>query len=226
MRKAMAYTIAALDATAEIDIDLSDDDRTFLAAEKAKLGPHHTALKETADRLTAFDEGLGLLNQVRVNIGDAVLDVGLRRGNTRTKVELQGKPGLGADHVFGSRVDIITGAKIRLEPGLVIDAIGRFDDVPAFPAKEDIKGDLRRRAEKQESLLVERDHGYTEYARIQGTAVRLVVEAADALARTKGALDNRFPRQRAYVSAFFFELGTKRQAPVSEPVPGEPPAVP
>ena len=40
--------------------------------------------------------------------------------------------------------------------------------------------------------------------------MKLVLNAADALAAAKGALDERFPRQRDYVSAFFLDVAPER----------------
>jgi hypothetical protein len=70
--------------------------------------------------------------QTRVEIGDQVLDRGVPTGNTRTKLALQGKSGLGAVHVFGKNVATLTKEKIALEPGKVLEAVGRLDDVPDF----------------------------------------------------------------------------------------------
>ena len=46
-----------------------------------------------------------------------------------------------------------------------------------------------------------------------------MVESALALASLKGALDARFPRQRAYVAVFFFDAASKasqKRAPSSD----------
>ena len=55
--------------------------------------------------------------------------------------------------------------------------------------------------------------------------IRLVLEAANVLATTKGALDERFPRQRDYVAAFFLDVVPARAKAAAAPEPaGEEPA--
>jgi hypothetical protein len=223
MRRAIAYTIAALAAAGEIDVDRADDDREFFASEKEKLAAFPAVLQSAETALEAFDLGTGMQCQVRVELGDAVLDRGVRSGNARTKLELQGKSGLGADHVFGSNVSELTNARLKLEPGLVLAAIGRMKDLPAFGAREAIEKDLAARANKQESLLGDRDGAALERNALESAAVKLVADASIALTRTKSALDNRFPRQRDYVASFFLDVSRRRRKDASAP-PAAPPA--
>jgi len=51
--------------------------------------------------------------------------------------------------------------------------------------------------------------------------IRLVLDGATALAVAKGALDQRFPRQREYVSAFFLDVAPARAKP-TDTAPTEP----
>lgn len=214
MKKAVAYTIAALDAASEIDIDRTEEDRTFFAAEKEALEPVLTGLTTAKNQLDDFDLGLGLRYQVRVVLGDAVLDNGLRVNNSKAKMGLKNASGLGADHVFGARVDVLTGEQLRLEPTKVLAAADRLDDVADFPGKAEVKADLTARATKQEELLQARETGYGERNKLKSNQVRVVADAADALIRCKAALEGRFPRQRAYVSNFFADVteGRRRRA--------------
>ncbi|MEW6736753.1 MAG: hypothetical protein AB1489_36020, partial [Acidobacteriota bacterium] len=85
MLRAIAYTIAALTAAAELDIDRSDEDRNLFTAER-------TGLETLMDKLIAADQALNnhLLKesvrlQTRVLLGDAVLDRGVRAAKQRMK---------------------------------------------------------------------------------------------------------------------------------------------
>ncbi|APR77128.1 Hypothetical protein A7982_02475 [Minicystis rosea] len=217
MRRALGRSIGALAAAREADIDRSDVERAFFLAEQQKLEPLALELRDAHVALEAFDRGPGEILQARVEIGDEVLDRGVRTGNARTKVALRGSTGLDATHVFGNRVDDLTGAAITLEPGLVLAAVSRFDDVAEFPEKNALKQDLAVRAKQQDTFLKERDAGESERVKLQSAAVRLVVEAALALASLKGALDQRFPRQRKYVETFFLDVAPKRTKKPSDP---------
>lgn len=211
MCRAIARTCNTLEVAAKVDIDRSEEDRAFFAAEAEKLKPMRAALLGKIRAMQDHELGVGDLNQSAVRLGDEVLDRGVRAGNTRTKLGLKGKSGLGADHVFGNRVDNLIEAPHRQEPALVRDAITRLDDVPDFDDKAKVKADLLARVELQEELLAARDKGDAELAKLESEAVKLVVEASHMLAQTKAALDGRFPRQRAYVSRFFLDVLPKRR---------------
>src|SRR5690606_32063492 len=96
------------------------------------------------------------------------------------------------------------------EPASVIAAADRLVDLPDFAERAAIRDDLVRRAAAQEALLEARDGAQAEAARLASSGVRLVAEAAEALARLKGALDQRFPRQRDFVSTFFYDVAQRR----------------
>jgi len=211
MCKAICRTCNTLDAVASVDIDRSPEDRTFFAAESAKLKPLRDALLSQRRAIDNFNLGAGDLHQTSVELGDEVLDRGLREGNTRTKLGLKGKIGLGADHAFGNRIDELADAPHRQEPSLVRGAISRLDDVPDFDDKAKVKTDLTTRVELQEGLLDQRDNGHTQLAKLESDAIKLVVDGANALAQTKAALDGRFPRQRKYVARFFLDVTRRRQ---------------
>ena len=139
MRRAVAYTIAALDAAAAIDVDRTDEDRAFFTEEKKKRLAVSEALATADNNLTAFELGTGLINQVKVTLGDAVLDRCIGASAARTKLELRNTPGLGAQHVFGNRTDDLMRQPLRLEPSAVREAAERLDDIHDFPGKEEMK---------------------------------------------------------------------------------------
>jgi hypothetical protein len=211
MCRAVARTCNTLEVAAKVDLDRSDEDRAFFAAESEKLKPMRSALITKFRAIQDHELGIGDLNQSAVRLGDEVLDRGVRAGNTRTKLGLKGKSGLGADHAFGNRVDDLTEAPHRQEPGLVREALTRLEDLPDFEDKPKVKADLLARIDLQEKLLADRDASDAAHAKLESEAVKLVVDAALLLAQTKAALDGRFPRQRTYVSRFFLDVSPRRR---------------
>lgn len=209
MRRALSHTIGSLSAAVAADIERSDEDRAFFAAEQAKLEPLAAQLKAVYLALDEHDLGASEVLQATVQIGDEVLDRGVRAANARTKLALRGKAGLDASHAFGQRVDDLTSTPLAREPAAVLAAVARMNDLPPFDEKAAIQADLTARANKQEEFLKARDEGYATRTRLASEGARLVVESALALASLKGSLDARFPRQRAYVSSFFLDVASK-----------------
>lgn len=210
MCRAIARTCNTLEVAAKVDLDRSPEDRAFFVAEAEKLKPIRGLLIAQFRAVQDHQLGIGDLNQSAVRLGDEVLDRGVRAGNARTKLGLKGKSGLGADHVFGHRIDELTDVPHRQEPGLVRGAIARLDELPDFDDKAKVKVDLQARVDLQDGLLATRDASNTDLAKLESEAVKLVVDAAMLLVQTKSALDGRFPRQRAYVSRFFLDVSAKR----------------
>jgi hypothetical protein len=85
--------------------------------------------------------------------------------------------------------------------------------VPEFPERATIAADLTTRADQQQGCLDDRDEGDVARAKLVSAGIKLVLDAAHALAATKGALDERFPRQRDYVAAFFLDVAPARTKP-------------
>ena len=223
MAHAIAITINAFDAAAELDLDRTDDDRAFFASRKALLLPHKPHLGEALRAIEDHDLNVGSRLQARVEMGDRVLDGGVSTGNARTKLALKGKAGLDASHVFGKNVATLTKEKIALEPQKVLHAVERLNDLPEFAERAAIAADLTKRAEQQQDCLDDREDGHTTRQQLVSVGIKRVLDAANALAAAKGALDERFPRQRDYVSAFFLDVSPERTK-ATEPVPGEPAA--
>jgi len=223
MAQAISTTINAFDAASDLDLDRSDEDRQFFALRRALLEPHLSPLVAARRAIEDHDLDLGARLQVRVEMGDHVLDSGVSDGNTGTKLALKSKTELGASHVFGKSVATLTKERIALEPKKVLAAVERFKDVPDFPTRGAIAADLTKRADQQQSCLDEREKGNEARARLVSAGIKLVLDAAHALAAAKGALDERFPRQREYVATFFLDVlsGRSRRA---EPAPAEPTA--
>jgi hypothetical protein len=55
---------------------------------------------------------------------------------------------------------------------------------------------------------------------LESAAIRLVADAAHALASAKAVLDTRFPRQREYVAAFFLDVANPRSDRNDPATPG------
>ncbi|MEO7328876.1 MAG: hypothetical protein ABI193_09880 [Minicystis sp.] len=223
MTGALADTLNALDAAAEIDLDRSAADRKFFAARKKTLAPLLGQLVSAKRAIEDYDLGAGSRLQARVEMGDQVLDRGVSEGNARTKLALKGKAGLDATHAFGKNVATLTKEKIAVEPTKVLEAVVRLGDLADFPEKKGIAKDLTKRAQQQQDCLDEREKGAMARTKLVSTGIKLVVESADALAALKGALDERFPRQRDYVTAFFADVGARKAAASAPPTtPAEP----
>jgi hypothetical protein len=227
MADAVTTTMDAFDAASDLDLDRSNEDRQFFAARRALLVPHKAQLVAALRALEDHDLDIGRRLQVRVVFGDQVLDRGVVDGNARTKLGLKGKSGLEASHVFGKNVATLTREKLALEPQKVLEAVGRLEDLPDFAERSAIAADLTKRANRQQSCLDERADGDLARAKLVSTGIRLVLEAAQALAATKGALDERFPRQRDYVAAFFLDVTSAarpKAAAAPDAAPADPPA--
>lgn len=212
MKRALAYSIHALEAAAELDFYRSDEDRSFFGEQKAALAELLSALIVHGRAIEDHDLAAGSRLQMRVELGDYMLDRGVADGNARMKLALKGKAGLGAAHVFGKNVASLTKEKLALEPQKVLLAVERMKDVPDFAEQAAIAADLTKRASQQQACLDEREAGRNARARLVSSALRLVLDAAHALASLKGALDARFPRQREYVAVFFFKVSHRAKA--------------
>jgi hypothetical protein len=211
MRRAIAHSIAALDTAATMDPDRHDDDRRAFAAAKTKLEAHAATLKARAQASEDHALGPAVVTQVAVSLGDVVLDRGVRAASQTTKGGLSGKPGRGAEHVFGTRIDELTRAELRVQPDLVLRAVGRLADVADFAGKAELAADLTGRANRQDAALDARDAADRTEASVSTAARVAIGEAALALASLKGELDARFPRQREYVATFFLDVAPPRR---------------
>jgi hypothetical protein len=221
MRKALARTAMALEIAAEIDATRTDDDKKFLANTRQRILPLLEEAITIEEALETYDEGDGLRFQARVELGDAVLDEGLRNGKSKTKALLRGQSGLGAEHVFGDDISEMTDAPVAQEPELVLTALLKMVDLPKFPGREELADELTALANKQKQILQERNVGTTTRTTLSSTATRIVVQGADLLASVKGDLDSRFPRQKKYVSSFFLDVAPtpkKRLHPKAEAI--------
>ncbi len=225
MKWAIAYTLAALHAAAEIDRDRTDDDRAFFRAECAALEPLGQRVTDSAAAVERHEYSEGVRAQVRVEVGDAVLDRGVRDAKSRMKVELKtsSMPG-GEDHVFPVNVRDITDAAKSAEPGLVRQAVARFGQVPEFHGKAAMRDDLAARARTQQDNLDAREASDLDVTTLKA-ALRLAIrDSADALYRLEKRMLERFPRDTTYVRKFFYDVAAPRTskktaAPVPSPAP-------
>jgi hypothetical protein len=224
MALAISTTVNALDAARDLDLDRSDEDRQFFSGRRALLLPYQAQLVAARRAIEDHDLDIGARLQARVEMGDHVLDRGISDGNTRTKLALKAKSGLEASHVFGKNVKTLTEEKLALEPRKVLEAVERMSELPDFPERAPIAQDLTIRAKQQQGCLDERDVSSAVRAKLVSQGIKVVLDAADLLAATKGALDERFPRQRDYVASFFLDVAPVRKKASASPAAAPTPA--
>lgn len=225
--KAVAHSLGALDAAAELDKDRSADDRAFFAAEKAALDPFFDGLHAGQQALDKHWYLVSERLQARVELGDVVLDRGVRGGKARMKLELKAA-GMadGADQVFPEDIDDIVDAERRVEPGLVLKVVERFPKVPDFPGKAALEADLKARATAQNTSFAERDAGEIAEAKLQAALETAVAGASGALYGLEKRLLGRFQREKRYVRAFFLDVAPVRKKAADKPAADAAPKAP
>lgn len=212
MRRAIGRTLGALTAASKVDLDRTVEDRAFFGAQKATLVSVAENLATHHNALIAHDLGVGEELQASIELGDEVLDRGVRSANTRTKLGIKGKSGLDTSHAFGKRINELVDLPVRIQPQKVLAAVERMNDLPAFDEKTSIQADLTARAEQQEILLEARNEGDAARVKLVSACVKAVLDAANALIEVQAELNKRFPRQRAYVASFFFDVATSKKS--------------
>lgn len=212
MLDALSASIAALAAAIKLDIDRTDADRDFFTAERDGLQTGFDTLFASNQALLSHDYLATRGTQACVDIGDAVLDRGVRRGKARMKVELKDSsmPD-GADLVFGTDVNELVLAERAEEPKLVIEAVAKFGQVPDFTGKSEMIKDLTNRATRQKDCFADRDAAALARVPLQGAVDKAVGDAATALYRLEKRLSDRFPKQNPYVKAFFLDVAPPRK---------------
>jgi hypothetical protein len=214
----LATSIGALTAAIKMDIDRTDDDRVMFTNERA-------ALQKSFDDVFAADQAVTrhlllvkMPQQAAIIVGDNVLDRGARAGKARMRLELKSStmPG-GEDHVFPADISEITDAERRVEPQLVLKAAAKFDQVPEFHGKAEVKADLEARANRQKDAFEQRDTGNTAGDVLDGALDRAVDTAAEALFVFEKRLEMRFPRDVKYVASFFMEKPSRKKKKTPEP---------
>jgi len=224
----LATTIGALTTAIEVDVDRTDEDRIFFTNQRA-------VVQASFDKLFAADQAVTrhlllvkMLLQAKVVVGDIVLDRGARGCKSRMRLELKNStmPG-GEDHVFPADISEITDAERRVEPQLVLAALGKFDQVPDFAGKADLKTDLEGRAIRQQGAFQQRDAGEVTAESLDGALDRAVADSDEVLFVCEKHLAARFPRDAKYVASFFLEKPSRKkkknpEAPI-EPAPAAPP---
>lgn len=211
MLRALATTLGALDAAADVDVDRSDEDRQFFAAERDALQPRFDALNKADQDATTHAHLVALRKQARIVVGDAVLDRGVSKAKARMKVELRDtKEPKGADHVFGVDVGDIINAERAEEPNLVLQAVARFAKVPDFAGKTQMAADLTARAKKQQQCFTDRAEAAVIEAQLDSALTKAIEDAAGALYGLEKRLLERFSYETRYVKAFFLDIAPSK----------------
>ena len=219
MQRSVAFTMAALDAAAELDVDLNPEESQFLASEKSQLETVLDKLMAAQQALEAHLLKKNLQLQARVIVGDAVLDRGVRNAKTRLKMGLKLSKGDAPNFVFGSNLNDLVNAELRSEPLLVIDSANRLAQVPDFDGKAEVKKDLEDRASRQMKVLSDRDEGELIRSSLASSLTRTIADCSEALYRLEKRMLDRFPRERGYVSSFFLNAAGKRKTKQEPEVP-------
>jgi hypothetical protein len=207
MLRALATTLGALDAAAEMDDDLDDADKQMLASERDTLQPHFDAVLKAQQDLFLHLLLVALRKQARVVIGDASLDRGASAAKARMKVELKGtKAPDGADHVFGANITDLINAPRAEEPQMVLEAVARFGDVPDFAGKQEMAAKLTARADRQKQAFADRDAASVTEATLDSALTKAIEAGSNALYGLEKRLLTRFPRETRYVRAFFLDV--------------------
>ena len=218
----LATGIGALTAAIDMDIDRTDADRAMFTAERLTLQTHFDKVHTKDYALTQHWLLVKMPKQAAVVVGDQVLDRGVRAGKARMRLELKasGTPG-GEDHVFPSDISEITDAERRVEPKLVLGAVAKFDQVPDFNGKAQIKTDLLDRANRQQDAFSQRDAAETTEETLESALTLAITQADEALFVFEKHLEARFPRDSKYVASFFLEKRARKKKNTQEP-PKEP----
>jgi hypothetical protein len=236
MLDALSVSIAALNAAIKLDVDRTDADRTFFGTERDGLQTCFDAVFAANQALVSHDYLETRGKQACVDIGDAVLDRGVRKGKARMKVELKDSAmPQGADLVFGVDLNELVQAERAEEPKLVLEAVAKFGQVPDFTGKPEMAKDLTTRASRQKDCFADRDTAALARVPLQGAVDKAVGDAATALYRLEKRLSDRFPKQVVYVKAFFLDVAPPRKKKPEGEAPAkasadkpaaEPPAAP
>jgi hypothetical protein len=216
----LATSIGALTAAIDMDVDRTDEDRVMFTSERTTLQTHFDKCYAADQAVTRHLLLVKMPQQAAVIVGDNVLDRGARAGKARMRVELKAStmPG-GEDHVFPSDISEITDAERRVEPNLVLKAVAKFDQVPDFNGKAQVKADLEGRANRQQEAFQQRDAGDTAADALEGALDRAVAEGEDALFVFEKHLEARFPRDAKFVASFFMEKPSRKKKKAPEPTP-------
>lgn len=216
MEQAIAFTLAALDAEAEMNIDLSQEDRNALVSEKQTLEVHYNNVTNAHHSLQTHAREIIRL-QRRVKAGDNALDNGISSNKKKTAVAVERTMPEGANLVFGSNITELTRAELSIEPQLVRQAITRFNHLPEFPGKAEIIADLEKRIHQQEQALKERQNGELTRVMLVDTLARTIKEGSEALYKLEKRLLERFLREKAYVKSFFWDTAYRSQVKKEQP---------
>lgn len=208
MLRALAHTSNALDAAISLDLDNTPEDRVFFQNEK-------TLVDAVFDKVEAADRAVSLhelreeqRHQARVEIGDVILDRGVRRGKKRVTLEASSQQ---ADQIFGEDITELVDAERHVEPTLVAKVVDRLTQAPDFAGKAALIADLTSRQKQQAQNFADRTAADVTGAGLESALESTIGEGADTLYRLEKRLLERFPRERVYVRAFFLDVGSKKK---------------
>ncbi|MBL8151869.1 MAG: hypothetical protein JNN15_18250 [Blastocatellia bacterium] len=219
MLRAVAYTIAALNAATAIDIEATPDEKAFFTAKKEELQKLLEKLLEANEALNKYTLTETVSLQASVQLGDKVLEKGIRTAKARIKLELENIKDDAADFVFGSNLSSLLEEELRKKPAAVAKAVLKIDSIPDFPGKEKLKNQLEERIKQQEQALLDRDQGEQARAKLTTNLAVEISASSEALYKLEKELLGLFPRERAYVKQFFYDVAPNRKSKARQPPP-------
>ncbi len=208
MLEALAHTLGALQAAGLLDVDRTTDERAFFEAERASLQPVFDGLFDAHSALEKHNLLSRRPAQGFIEIGDTVLDRGVRKGKKRVALELSANA---ADQLYGEDISEVVDAERHLEPALVLAIVDKHQYAPDFQGKADLVADLTGRATRQQDNFKARATAFSVGDTLDNKVEAGVKAAADALYKLEKRLLERFPRDKVYVRAFFMDVGYKRK---------------
>lgn len=201
------HSATAFRTNIHLYLDRTNEDRTFFQGEKAIVDAAFQKL-ETADRALVLHELREEQRfQARVEVGDVILDRGVRRAKKRMTLEANLEA---ADQVFGEDITEIVDAERHMEPTLVAKSVDRLAQAADFAGKGAMIVDLTTRQTQQAQNFAQRTAADVTGAALDAALETAIGEGADTLYKLEKRLLERFPREKIYVRAFFLDTGRKR----------------
>lgn len=217
MLRAIAYTMAALDAASLLDIDRTAEEREFFSEEKSSLEKLFEKLLKLDESLRAHNLKETLRLQASVQVGDSVLERGVKNAKARMKLEMQNSKADTVDYVFGSNLKELFSDGLRKKPATVMQLLSRLESVLDFAGKDKLKTELEERINQQEKAFSEREQGEELRAKLLDEVELAISECSEALYKLEKQLLARFPRDRNYVNQFFFDVAPVRKTKQAKP---------
>lgn len=206
MKRALNFTIAALDAAASLDLERSNEDRQFFAQQKQILQEMLERVSRDEERLVFHLQKERTRLQAHVLMSSNLLERGVRAAKVHMKTMLRLTMPEAADLVFGSNIAKLISGEMRTTTALVMKAIDRFENVSDFSGKQELKSSLEQRVQQLNNSLAARDEGDRLKAKLTTVLQQTIAASSNALYALEKIMLTRFIRDKVYVRQFFLEI--------------------